>query len=124
MEVARAFGAVAVTTLMRGAAVVRAVVGARVRVNVVASVVVAKRVFDAKRMVIPMRARAHRVSMDVAAAAGIERDADRVARGHADRHLRKQEERKHETEDRAPHGDWAMYRPVCAVGQGLNPSKA
>jgi hypothetical protein len=114
MEVMRSVRAIAVAGLPRGAALVRAVVGARVHETVF--MLVMKVVMVASRHVV--RARAIERPVHVPPAACLERDADRMTRRHADHHLREQEEGKHEAEERATHRSPSMYRPVCAAGQG------
>lgn len=98
VDVARAFGA-----LVRAWHGVAAVACVRVRV----------------RMRVMLEPGGRRVV--VRAAAGGERDADRLPGRHADDRLRKQEERKHETEQELAHRadeGREMYRPIRTVGQG------
>jgi hypothetical protein len=131
VEMAGALRAVAVADLVRGAARVGAVVGTQRRERITIGktsgrtmvITVVMVVVEGADMtvVVTMMVEPDRLGMDMRAAAGLKRDADRVPWRHADHHLRKQEERKHEAEHGAAHGageEYEMYRPIRALGQG------
>lgn len=114
MEVARAFRAAALARVFMRAAGVRAVVWAgRVMIRAVVGVIVdvmAIVVATATQPAVIVVVAATRERMSVRLrvhmqpTARVERDADRMPRRHADNHLRKQEERKHEAKQGCAHG--------------------